>query len=341
MDVLRPLTIEVDFRSQGETVFVATTWAGFLGVFTGMRPGQWSASLNFRLTTEGTFWGNLKSTMKGATPSGFLLRHLLESEPTYDGAVQALASTPLIAPCYFTVCGTLQGEGALITRGPKEEFNRWLLSEAGTIVQTNIDHWTLDDGRDIMDSVARRELAFSALESRPSELTDDWLWGMMSTPPILNDITIYATLMVPNERRLITALPHNRYGYKPKKYPPQEDAILVPAKATYEEYLALVSVPVIPKSSCSLCMIDYGPYKNKSGECAHSGTWHSSFADCNYVTCGAHLFPTNIGKCHWSCCYSISQDDLVCTKSGKHVPNGPLAPAEEDVQDAPEPQAVM
>lgn len=322
MDVLTPLTIEADFQSRGETVFLATTWAGYLGVFTGMRPGEWSCSLNFRTTETGTFWGNLKSTVKGATPSGFLIRHLLESEPSFDAAVLSLATTPLIAPCYFTVCGTQPGQGTLITRGPKEELNRWLLSEAGTIVQTNIDHWSFDEANNIMDSIARRETAFRSFDQPPEPITDEWLWSLMSTSPILNDITIYATLMVPFERRLITALPHPVHGYRPHRYS-ADDADpcvrLVPFKATYEEYVDRVTVlPLIP-SSCSKCGNHFGPYKNSKGECIHAGEWHSSFSDCNYAVCGAGLFPSKIGKQHWSCCFSVDQDNAVCSKSGRHI----------------------
>lgn len=322
MDVLSPLTIEADFQSRGETVFLATTWAGYLGVFTGMRPGQWSCSLNFRTTETGTFWGNLKSTFKGATPSGFLIRHLLESEPSYDAAVLSLASTPLIAPCYFTVCGTQPGQGTLITRGPKEDLNRWLLSEGGTIVQTNIDHWSFDEANNIMDSIARRETAFRSFDKPPEPITDEWLWSLMSASPILNDITIYATLMVPSERRLITALPHPTHGYRPQRYSADEigpGMRLVPFKATYEEYVECVTVlPLVP-SACSKCGNNFGPYKNPKGECTHDGEWHSSFSDCSYAACGAGLFPSKIGKQHWSCCFSVNHDDTQCAKSGRHV----------------------
>lgn len=33
---LRPLTIEIEYQRHGQTVFYATTWVGFLGVYTGM-----------------------------------------------------------------------------------------------------------------------------------------------------------------------------------------------------------------------------------------------------------------------------------------------------------------
>jgi hypothetical protein len=321
MDILKPLTIEIDCRKDDQTVFLATTWAGFLGVFTGMRPGEWSCSLNFRVTSQGSFWNNLKSAIKGATPSGFLMRHLLESEPTFDGAMEKLASTPLVAPCYFSICGSQRGQGALITRNPAGEEHRWLISERGHFVQTNIDHWSFENSEDVMNSIDRRELALNRLEKPPSPITDEWLWNLMSTPPILNDITIYGTLMVPGERRIISKLPDPRHGYKPlSSYEATPGTVLIPANASYADYVNLVTVAPIGSISCSVCHREYGPWKNPKGECNHSGSWHSSLSDCNVVVCGAGLFPSKIGSQHWSCCYSTSQESTLCKASSKHVP---------------------
>lgn len=342
MDILKPLTIEIDCRKGGQTVFVATTWAGFLGVFTGMRPGQWSCSLNFRVTSQGSFWENLKSAMHGATPSGFLMRRLLESEPSFDAAVEALANTPVVAPCYISVCGSSPGQGTLITRNLKGEENRWLISEKGPFVQTNIDHWSFDNSEDVMDSITRRELAFNTLERKPTPLTEEWLWAMMSKQPILNEITIYGTLMIPAERRFMTIIPSGRRGYKPRDPPAQTDTQnpeltdyrFVPVTATPEEYVACITVPPIEKPTCSRCGVEYGPFTNPKGQCIHSGTWHATFSDCNYAACGAGLFPSNIGKQHWSCCYSTDADSTICSKSKSHVPAA--VPQDVDLAVLPE-----
>lgn len=327
MDVLKPLTIEIDCRKNGETVFLASTWAGYLGAFTGMRPGQWSCSLNFRVTSEGSFWKNLKSAMKGSWPSGFLIRHLLETETTYDGAVQSLSNTALVAPCYFTVCGIAPGEGALITRSATAEHNRWLLSERGTIVQCNMDHWSNDPAEDVMQSIERRELAHQQLEKRPKRASDEWIWQMLSQYPILNEVTIYGTLMIPSRRQLVTVIPDDRHGYVPRRYSDTEGVRLVPARASYAEFLDIVTVPPIPTIACTVCNVEYGPYNNPKGECAHAGAWHATLSDCNYAACGAGLFPSNIGKQHWSCCYSTNSTSTTCSKSHRHQP--PLV-AEED-----------
>ena len=74
----------------------------------------------------------------------WLVRDVLEASYTYDGAINALSTRGLIAPCYFIVSGVQHNEGHLITRGINEtlqplqlnlEEDRWYLLE------TNYDHW--------------------------------------------------------------------------------------------------------------------------------------------------------------------------------------------------------
>jgi hypothetical protein len=59
-------------------------------------------------------------------PIGFLVREILESTNSYDLAVEQLAQSSIIAPCYFTICGTSRNEtaGTLLTRRQTSEENR-------------------------------------------------------------------------------------------------------------------------------------------------------------------------------------------------------------------------
>jgi len=107
---LNSLVIEVDFQRDGKSVFIATTWAGYLGCHAGMRPGGFGVAVNRRpgcetSTTNGTSW-----------PVGFLARNVLENEVGFGDAVTAFTSAPLNNPCYITVCGTETGEGVTISR---------------------------------------------------------------------------------------------------------------------------------------------------------------------------------------------------------------------------------
>eukprot|EP00179_Madagascaria_erythrocladioides_P006642 CAMPEP_0198315184 /NCGR_PEP_ID=MMETSP1450-20131203/5542_1 /TAXON_ID=753684 ORGANISM="Madagascaria erythrocladiodes, Strain CCMP3234" /NCGR_SAMPLE_ID=MMETSP1450 /ASSEMBLY_ACC=CAM_ASM_001115 /LENGTH=251 /DNA_ID=CAMNT_0044018283 /DNA_START=66 /DNA_END=818 /DNA_ORIENTATION=+ len=124
-DYLRPLTIEVAFQRAKRTVFTATTWAGYVGVLTGMRHNAFGVSVNFRATADGSFWNNIKKALGRAWPNGFLVREVLDDDAaTYDAAVAYLADSALIAPCYFTVVGTRAGQGAIITRNINGDEHR-------------------------------------------------------------------------------------------------------------------------------------------------------------------------------------------------------------------------
>ncbi|CAF4883853.1 unnamed protein product, partial [Rotaria sp. Silwood1] len=59
-------------------------------------------------------------------PIGFLVHEILESTSNYNIAVEQLAQSPIIAPCYFTICGTSQCKTieTLITRKQTSEENR-------------------------------------------------------------------------------------------------------------------------------------------------------------------------------------------------------------------------
>jgi len=165
MEFLEPLTVELDIQKNGKTIFLATSWAGYVGILTGIKPDAFSVSVNFRVTDGGSMWSNIKNALTSCWPVGFLVREIFESASSFNEAVGHLSNSNLIAPCYITICGLNSGEGVLLTRDRKQETNRWTLSEHGFIVQTNIDHWSEDPNMDVMDSIERRTIARRAIDS--------------------------------------------------------------------------------------------------------------------------------------------------------------------------------
>ena len=121
MEFLRSLTIEVEFIKDGNPLHTITTWAGYVGVLTGLahRPAlvdNFSISVNFRSKGSGSLWTNIKQAITRGWPIGFLVRETLEKASSYDQAVQWLRNSELIAPCYFTVASARPYTGCLITR---------------------------------------------------------------------------------------------------------------------------------------------------------------------------------------------------------------------------------
>merc|ERR1712137_58620 len=98
-DFLKALTIEVQFFKGGKPLFTTTTWPGYLGVLTGMKPNAFSVSVNFRIKGD-SYLVNAGKALTRSWPIGFLVRDVLETDSTYEQAVGHLSGSGLIAPVY-------------------------------------------------------------------------------------------------------------------------------------------------------------------------------------------------------------------------------------------------
>ena len=190
-DLIRNFTINVEFQRKGQTVFMATTFAGMVGVLTGMRPGGVSISLDQRNTGEiwSNFYDALKTGFHGMV--GVVLRETLSDiSLNYNDAVAKLTTTRLIAPC-FLIIGGPGGEGVVITRDRSKAIDVWHLNESWYLVETNYDHWKPPPASD-----NRRDPAIKTLDSiGRSNITAGSLFKVLSTPPVLNTGTSYTTVM--------------------------------------------------------------------------------------------------------------------------------------------------
>ena len=207
-DLIRNFTVNVQFQSKGQTIFTATTFAGMVGVFTGMRPGGLSISLDQRNTGE--IWSNFYDAVKTGFHGmvGVVLRETLaDPSLSYNDAVSRLTQVRLIAPC-FLIIGGANGEGVVITRDRSKAIDVWQLNESESwyLVETNYDHWKAPPPND-----NRRDPAIKKLEDiGRSKITADSLYQVLSTPPVLNNSTSYTTVMSSG----------SHYYYNVIRYPP-------------------------------------------------------------------------------------------------------------------------
>ncbi|KAK6505641.1 hypothetical protein TWF481_007532 [Arthrobotrys musiformis] len=113
MDGLRDLIIQIDYQKKGKTIAHAITYAGFVGVLTGVRKDL-SISLNFRPSAdENTSRAKVAYhkllVLLGLRPSvssqlrGFLLPRGKQSPPTFEKILKTFAKTPC-TPAYVTLC---------------------------------------------------------------------------------------------------------------------------------------------------------------------------------------------------------------------------------------------
>jgi len=191
---LRNITIQLDFNRGNETIYRTTTFAGYIGALTGVRPGGWSVTVNERdRDGEGTPLDNIVEALKGGQSIGFFLRAQLEKLVSYQEAMNALQHTHIMAPVYLTVAGAHAGEGAIITRDREKPDDVWHVTAPSmwNIIETNYDHWKPSgDGR---LAVAMKGMA--AMSSSTVDLSG--MYTVVSTPPVLNHDTIYTVQIDP------------------------------------------------------------------------------------------------------------------------------------------------
>lgn len=194
---LRKLSCRVVMTRGGSPVYETSTWAGFVGVFTGVRRGVFSVSVNYRDTGSSMLW-NLLQVVTGAWSVGLLVRHLLEDDTLGTGTKMqdywhvrdTLANTRLIAPVYFTVA--FPHNGIILTRGRNSVDDEDRLHEP--IAQANMDRNILDPNLDFTDSLSRR---FTA-EKLGGRVSPTKMARMLNTSPVRHETTIYETIMYPS-----------------------------------------------------------------------------------------------------------------------------------------------
>jgi hypothetical protein len=236
MPILKKLTIQLEFQRNGKTVFTGTTWAGYIGILTGMKARAFSVSINYRQTHYGitspkmSFIRNIYRCILGYWPIGYLVRDVLDSDSNYKKAVKKFMAAELISPTYITVCGTRKNQGMVISRNRSPHDNKngntqTLLTD-GDIVQANADHWktetnlrnlcTETEWDDICESKYRRQFVLDALTSSKEKFNHKTLKLIMATDPCYsNDITIYTSLMAPAASSFATWI-HISYHTKRK-----------------------------------------------------------------------------------------------------------------------------
>ncbi len=194
-NVLRGLTIVVNFQQGGRTVYTGTTFAGMVGLLTGQKPHGFTITLDER--DQGDWWMNALETLIAGTHgiAAFLIRDTLaDADMKFDEAVRILADKPLIAPSYIIIGGTGSKQGAVITRDRIAAVDLWFLDAYNGrwfLVETNYDHWVAPPASD-----NRRDPAIKGMNT----LTRNGVgWGglyeVLSTPPVLNNGTMYTVIM--------------------------------------------------------------------------------------------------------------------------------------------------
>ncbi|XP_071385609.1 N-acylethanolamine-hydrolyzing acid amidase-like [Centroberyx affinis] len=195
-DVLRNLTVDLIFLKNGEVAYRGTSFAGYVGLWTGQSPNKFTVSGDQRGKDHWyDWWKNVVSAfLLKRSPVSWLVRETLEGAENFQDAVMRLSKIPIITGVYYIVGGVRAGEGAVITRDRKGPADIWpldTLNGGWYRVETNFDHWLPPPARD-----HRREAANKALNATGQDhINMDTLYQVLSLYPVCNGITVYTTTM--------------------------------------------------------------------------------------------------------------------------------------------------
>ena len=206
MEFLKPLTIEVEFVRGDQHLFNAITWAGYVGIFTGVN-SLYSLAVNYR-RSNGTLLGNVKRALSMKWPVGYLLRDILENGDRLKIVKHRIYRTQLIAPCYVTICP--RKLDAVIAVRDCDKLVEKRHQADGLLVQTNHDEGCETPLDNIMWSFERYHKAshYAQKFSRQTTTGEDTTTSDKNdafiefnngfySEPIINDHTIYSAVMIP------------------------------------------------------------------------------------------------------------------------------------------------
>ncbi|KAJ8415574.1 hypothetical protein AAFF_G00425540 [Aldrovandia affinis] len=193
VDILKNLTIDILFIKNGKVAYRGTSFAGYVGLWTGQSANKFTVSGNER--PQGHWWENaIAAFLMKSSPVSWLVRETLEEATDFQDAVMRLSKVPIITDVYYIVAGVKPAEGVVVTRNRRGPADIWPLDiQHGEWyrVETNYDHWKpAPHGDD------RRTPAIKALNATGQDnINLDTLYQVMSVTPTCNGITVYTTVM--------------------------------------------------------------------------------------------------------------------------------------------------
>lgn len=69
--MLRKMIVNINWKKDGKTLFISNNFAGFIGIYNGLRPNAYTVTANERFTLAGGFYGMIRYVL-GLEPGGIL-----------------------------------------------------------------------------------------------------------------------------------------------------------------------------------------------------------------------------------------------------------------------------
>ncbi|KAI1730429.1 beta subunit of n-acylethanolamine-hydrolyzing acid amidase domain-containing protein [Ditylenchus destructor] len=199
-EALKKITLNIDYMRGGNLLFKGTTFAGHVGIITGMKPNAFTVSINSKIKPDLKnlmHWLASMFTERKSDSTHFVMwseREAMINCDTYEEAKLYLSNVKLIAGCYFILGGRYSGEGVVIVRTAdatqeyvelEPEKGKWFL------LQTNYDP---DERPFFLDN--RRDPGMQCMrELGQEDLSLNGLYKVLSSKTTLNKTTVHTVIM--------------------------------------------------------------------------------------------------------------------------------------------------
>ncbi|KAL6732303.1 hypothetical protein Aduo_003077 [Ancylostoma duodenale] len=206
---LRKMIVNVNWIKDGKILYKSNNFAGYIGIYNGMKQGAFSITANERFQLAGGYLGMYR-WLTGLEPDGkwmsWLTRETLEQFNTYTEAKAHLMTTPMLSPVYYILGGLNPWEGSIITRSlngtdlltelnPTDK-NGWYLLETNYDLDKPVLY--LDDrrtpGNHCMQKLGQKNVDFQGI------------FNVLSSRTNLNKLTTYTVLMQVENGRFETIM---------------------------------------------------------------------------------------------------------------------------------------
>ena len=193
--LLRDMIIVVGSKISEDHKIRGTTFAGMVGLHSGVIAADFSASYAERKTDPSDSWKVLFELLRSGNSSTLALRirHKQQFDvlgELFPSAVQDFSSFQLLAPSYLMLGGWNAGQGVIITRDRLAAYDKQFFGDNWYLVGTNVDPW-------IKPPDAQKKLIMDKLEKKGSAMDIPELLAILETPELYNNHTAFVTATTP------------------------------------------------------------------------------------------------------------------------------------------------
>lgn len=214
VQTMRDSLYKAVFTKNGKELCVALVFAGFQGIYTGIKKNGYSISYNLRRKTENNgFAKTMILSFLGYKKWSNIIKDTFIHWDTVEEAVSYLSETPAVNPCYLTVWGI--DKGAKLTKDRFKTRTQWIYAydnedneENKTYdVQTNWDDWEEPPKRDNDRLITAKKLVESINVEDMNEPT--MLYSILHVSPVWNCDTVYWAYMDPKTYKWTVMIPED------------------------------------------------------------------------------------------------------------------------------------